>query len=234
MSDSIVHGFPHFSSLVRADAAGLPASSPVDRTGVVDAVASAVRRSHEREHRRQRRGRHVHAIADRSVVFRPSQDPATARAAISTTSSSGRRPLGKPALSPARKPSRFAMAKGVGGMPVFSRIKSAIGPASCGPQPGQMGALYCTSGKQVGTRRRRHRNADGPENLRQQRIQKEVRELAVVRGIVHAEAILGARADDQLVDQRIALALNLRPAASLRRTVVIAQHRDTCWREVVP
>src|SRR5215472_16525130 len=70
--------------------------------------------------------------------------PATTRAAMSITSSTGRRPFGNPATSPARNPKRFCCSTGVGGMPVFNRRRSAIGPASFGPHPGQIGVVYCT------------------------------------------------------------------------------------------
>ena len=37
----------------------------------------------------------------------------------------------------------------------------------------------------------------------------QVRELRIVLGIVHAEAVFGSGSDDEFVDQRIAFALNL-------------------------
>ena len=50
------------------------------------------------------------------VVFRgPARIPPTARAAISTTSSIGRRPLGNPAMSPTRNPRRFCCPPGSAG-----------------------------------------------------------------------------------------------------------------------
>src|ERR1019366_6224751 len=42
------------------------------------------------------------------------------------------------------KPSRSWLPTGVAGMPVLSRRRSATGPASFGPHPGQMGGSYCT------------------------------------------------------------------------------------------
>ena len=98
--------------------------------------------------------------------------PATAREAISTTSSTGRRPLGNPAMSPARNPSRFCLATGVGGIPVLRRSRSATGPASPAPQPGQIGGSYCARISRSVRGCRSNRNPDRSENVRQQRIEE--------------------------------------------------------------
>ena len=49
--------------------------------------------------------------------------PATARSAMSTTSSASRRPFGKPARSPPKTPSRFGLA--VGGGPI-ARLRATL------------------------------------------------------------------------------------------------------------
>ena len=63
--------------------------------------------------------------------------------------------------------------------------------------------------KQIGSRRRRHRNSDRAEHGRQQRIQEEVSELLVVLRLTHAEAIFRAGTDDQFIDQRVPFPLHL-------------------------
>src|SRR5450755_4701398 len=45
--------------------------------------------------------------------------------------------------------------------------------------------------------------------MRQQRIEEEAGELAIILGIVGAELVLGTRADDQFVNQRVAFAVDL-------------------------
>ena len=98
-----------------ANTIGLTSTTHLAGTGVVT-VATAVSRHHVRE---------GSAVTDfvacshrrRSLVpnfFGSARMPATAREAISTTSSMGRRPCGKPAKSPARKPRRFWLPTGVG------------------------------------------------------------------------------------------------------------------------
>ena len=93
-------------------------------------------------------------------------------------------------------------------MPVFSRNRSAIGPASLGPHPGQIGAVYWTSG------RRSTRGAGGnrdvqrrSKQMRQERIEEEVSELLVILRIIHTESVFKSGADDQLVNQGVALAV---------------------------
>ena len=164
-----------------------------------------------------------------------STPPATSRSAMSVTSSNSRRPFGKPAGSPPSSPRRFADAGGVGG-------NAGVQPQQIGDRPGgvpgrRSAARRCTTGSRSSARRRRNR--DGPrgqrvDDARQRRIEEEGRELAVVLRLVHAEAVLEAGADQQLVDQRIAHALHLAEAcreltagSGARRTVVRG-------RDVVP
>ena len=66
-----------------------------------------------------------------------------------------------------------------------------MGPASCTPATGADGRVVLHQRQQIGTRGGGHRYADRCEYLRQQGIQEEAGELAVVPRIVHAEAILG-------------------------------------------
>jgi hypothetical protein len=110
-------------------------------------------------------------------------------------------------------------------MPVLSRRRSATGPASLGPHPGQMGGWYCT---RISKSVRGLGGTGTPRelNTRRHRIQNEVRELRVVNRKIHAEAILEASADDRFVDQRIAFAVHLLKAPKFgldsgeRRTVI--------------
>ena len=65
------------------------------------AVAAAVGGRYERENRQRLHRRRIHPVSDPRAVLRPTtRMPATTRAAISTTSSFSRRPLGNPAVSP--------------------------------------------------------------------------------------------------------------------------------------
>src|SRR5215831_9073644 len=59
----------------------------------------------------------------------------------------------------------------------------------------------------------------------QQRIQEKSGKLSIILWVVHAEAVLGTSPDDQFIDQRIALALDLTPLASRSQCLAHAVHQ---------
>src|SRR5215467_15917246 len=67
--------------------------------------------------------------------------------------------------------------------------------------------------QQVGAWRGWYGDAKGSEEMSQKWIEEEVSELAVVLWVIHAETVFRPGADDQFVDQRVALALYLAPRA---------------------
>ena len=110
---------------------------------------------------------------------------------MSTTSSQGRRPFGKPATSPPRYPSRFAVEKGVGGTAVFSRSSSAYTSPGCvligtpkgfpGPIPRKSASSMSAAGA--------GRHVDAEEHVHVRRENRE--ELARVRGVPLEEDFVG-------------------------------------------
>ena len=97
--------------------------------------------------------------------------PSTTRSATSTTSSPGRRPFGKPALSPPMTPRRFCAASGVGAM-------LGVQPQHLGRrdvlrlvQPGDAGQEHRD---EVGARRRRRRDAEERLDQHRQRRMRHV------------------------------------------------------------
>ena len=121
--------------------------------------------------------------------------PATAREAISTTSSIGRRPCGNPARSPARKPRRFWLRH-------RSRRNTSIQPEQVRDRAGIVRTASRTNRshvldqrKQIGTRRRRNGNL---QNRRSKRApasgsRKKLANCVIVFGIGDAEQVLWNR-----------------------------------------
>jgi len=86
---------------------------------------------------------------------------------------------------------------------VFNRNKSAIGPAVV---PGAaMGGAYVTTARGQSRRSRNSDTVNSVQDTSEQRIQIETRKLRIVYWLAHAPRIFGTRADDQFVDQRIAM-----------------------------
>src|SRR5712671_4110613 len=83
---------------------------------------------------------HLLSVVEPLLTGTPHNAPATARAAMSVTSSDTRRPLGNPATSPASTPIRLREAAAVAGIDVFRRSRSATGPA--GLVEGIVGPAY--------------------------------------------------------------------------------------------
>src|SRR5579859_3423274 len=101
-------------------------------------------------------------------------------------------------------------------------------PGIAGTATGANRRLVLYEEEQVRPRRRSNWNSERAEYRRQQGIQHEVRELRIVLGVIHAEAILRAGSDDQFVDQRISFALDL-----LKRSRILLRERRTANRELV-
>src|SRR5712692_4714564 len=62
--------------------------------------------------------------------------------------------------------------------------------------------------------------------MSQKRIEKEAGKLLVVCWIVHAETVFESGADDQLIDQRVALAVDLPPIAFALDCPAVAPDRN--------
>ena len=89
----------------------------------------------------------VHAIADsRAELNRVGKDAGHGARSYIDYVVNGTAPLGKTSQVSRQETETLLASHRGRGMPVFSLSKSAIGPVSFGPQPGQIGAVYCTSG----------------------------------------------------------------------------------------
>src|SRR5262249_21930838 len=71
-----------------------------------------------------------------------------------------------------------------------------------------------------------NRNANRAEYSREQWIEEEVRKLCIVLRIIHAEAVFGSCPDDEFIDQRIPLSLNLLPGSRVQCSSVGAANCD--------
>ena len=151
-----------------------------------------------------------------SGTLLPFRNPATTWSSMSTTSSPSRRPFGKPAVSPPITPKRFSVL--AGGTPRLSLIVSTAG----GPfdplvlvQPGDALEQRLHDVRAVVLR-----GADVEQRVQDRRELRLHDVLAVERGVAvrggAVELVLLAERDDDLVDQRVAEARDLDPAAVAR------------------
>ena len=131
---------------------------------------------------------------------------------MSVTSSSSRRPLGKPAKSPARTPKRLPCPTGaLGAMPVFSRMRSALvvpGEVQTGHAREEDG-LDVAAGRLRRVVEHRVQRVGELRDLGAQVVRGEAR---VTRGIRGVPAVLLPERDDDLVDQGVGEPGDLHPA----------------------
>ena len=150
--------------------------------------------------------------------------PIATRSSMSTTSSPGRRPFGKPALSPPSTPSRFCDAP-------RRRRDRRVEPHLLGHDDVRRLVDAVDAGQErrdeVGARevgRRLHARAAEQhlEQRRQRRIGDVVGELPVVLRLAGVEPVLVLEADDHFVDERHAEARHLDQLPGLRRRIEAA------------
>ena len=146
--------------------------------------------------------------------------PIATRSSMSTTSSPGRRPFGKPALSPPMTPSRFcACARRRRDRRVEAQllrhddVGRLVEPADAGEERGnEVGA------REVGRRLHARTAEQDLQQRRQRRVGDVVGELAVVLRFAGVELVLVLEPDHQFVDQRRAQPRDLHVAARLARS----------------
>ena len=178
----------------------------------------------------------THDVVRRRFVF-PSQNPklcddrpttgpyppAMARISMSMTSSSSRRPLGKPANSPARRPSLFPVPTGAPWMLVFSRSRSACVSRWFERRHARRRMATRSARSVVGASSARVQAVDEPRRARDG---VPIRELAVLAGIAGIPVVLLAERDDDLVDERIAQSRDLDQRAVGVDRAVTAEDAD--------
>ena len=128
---------------------------------------------------------------------------AIARISMSVTSSSSRRPFGKPENSPASSPSRFPVPTGGAVNCVFRRSRSAF----VSPREVQRRNAGEQHGDEIAAPARGRVVEDRVEAVHEARelgIRVPVRELAVLARIGRVPVVLLPDRDDDLVDERVA------------------------------
>src|ERR1039457_6271227 len=181
---------------------------------LVNAIPATVSRPEDREHRLQRRAGHIYSVAQgSSVLFSVNQNPCQGPQG-DVKHVVRRTPSVRPTGQVSRQETEALLAGDTGGRNAGVEAQQIGNRAGvCRLAAGTNGRHVLNQGKQVNARRGRDRHAEGRENLRDQRVQQEVGELAVLDRVVHAEPVLRTGTDDGLIDQRITQALDLRPAS---------------------
>ena len=150
-----------------------------------------------------------------SFVFPPSptgtflslRKPATACSSMSTMSPASRRPFGKPALSPPSTPIRLTFAAGIDGLVDPQLVREGVA------REGHLRDARAEHRDEVVAARLRDAElVQLVEHGGQDRGLVVLLELRVLRGLGAVPEVLQPGRDDDLVDQRVAEAGDLRPA----------------------
>src|ERR1019366_3074286 len=195
----------------RADPVGLQHAAHLAWIRMV-AVAAAVGGRYERENRQRLHCRRIPPVSDPRAVLRPVHQDAG-----HDTRGNIHHVVVQP--PPVGESGRVAHQEAEASLLTHGRRRNAgVEPQQVRNRPRIRRRAHRTDRghvlhqrQQIQARRRRYRDADGREDLGQQRVRHETGELRVVLRLAHAKRILRPGSDNQLVDERVAHALHLRP-----------------------